>query len=153
MVKKNKRENKNSKLTTAEHVHPKEKRRSLGKKALLPEILIPWIAEVENNYRLKKKRKKIRVKDLVIITTEINSKFNRNKAGYTAIQSRTVGQEQRCENRSQFRNVTVGRTDGRTDKARCRVACPRLRTQVIDFKLLPPVTLQKSKNNQVSMFK
>jgi hypothetical protein len=37
---KNKRENKNSKLTTAEHVHPKEKRRSLGKKALLPEILI-----------------------------------------------------------------------------------------------------------------
>jgi hypothetical protein len=38
---KNKRENKNSKLTTAEHVHPKEKRRSLGKKALLPEILLP----------------------------------------------------------------------------------------------------------------
>jgi len=57
MVKKNKREKKNSKLTTAEHVHPKEKRRSLGEKALLPEILIPWIAEVENNYRLKKEKK------------------------------------------------------------------------------------------------
>ena len=38
-----------------------------------------------------------------------------NKAGYTAIQSRTDGQEQLCENRSQFKNVTDGRTDGPTD--------------------------------------
>ena len=29
-----------------------------------------------------------------------------NKAGYTAIQSRTVWQERQCENRSQFKNVT-----------------------------------------------
>ena len=50
-----------------------------------------------------------------------------NKAGYTAIQSRTVGQEQWCENRSQFKNVTDGQTDRPTDTARCRVACPRLK--------------------------
>ena len=48
----------------------------------------------------------------------------KNKTGYTAIQSRTVGQEQHCENRLEFRNVT----DGRTDTVRCRVACPRLKT-------------------------
>ena len=34
-----------------------------------------------------------------------------NKAGYTAIQSRTVGQEQYRKNRSKFRNATDGRTD------------------------------------------
>ncbi|MEE3022441.1 MAG: hypothetical protein VX367_07555 [SAR324 cluster bacterium] len=39
-----------------------------------------------------------------------------NKAGYTAIQSRTVGQEQLCKNRSEFRNVTDGPTDGPTDR-------------------------------------
>ena len=48
---------------------------------------------------------------LVIIKTEIfivysyniiscSKETDRNKAGYTAIQSRTVGQEQRCENHS-----------------------------------------------------
>ena len=37
-----------------------------------------------------------------------------NKAGYTAIQSRTVGQEQLFENRSEFKNVTDRRTDGPT---------------------------------------
>ena len=40
----------------------------------------------------------------------------KNKAGYTAIQSRTVGQEQYSKNRSEFRNVTDGRTDRRTDR-------------------------------------
>ena len=30
----------------------------------------------------------------------------KNKAGYTAIQSQTVGQEQKCENRSELKNVT-----------------------------------------------
>ena len=50
-----------------------------------------------------------------------------NKAGYTAIQSRTVGQEQLCENRSEFKNVTDGPTYRPTDTARCRVACPRLK--------------------------
>ena len=35
----------------------------------------------------------------------------KNKAGYTAIPSRTVGQEQSCEKRSEFKNVTDGRTD------------------------------------------
>ena len=51
-----------------------------------------------------------------------------NKAGYTAIQSKMVGQEQYRKNRSEFRNVTDGptdrQTDGPTDTARCRVACP-----------------------------
>ena len=55
-----------------------------------------------------------------------------NKAGYTAIQSRTVGQEQYRKNRSEFRNVTDGPTDLPTDlptnTAMCRVACPRLKT-------------------------
>ena len=50
-----------------------------------------------------------------------------NKARYTAIQSRTVGQEQYCENRSK-----MWRTDRHinrpTDTARCRAACPRLKT-------------------------
>ena len=32
--------------------------------------------------------------------------MSESEAGYTAIQSRTVGQEQYCENRSEFRNVT-----------------------------------------------
>ena len=40
--------------------------------------------------------------------------LTKNKAGYTAIKSRTVGQEQYCENR---KNVTDGRTDGPTDQA------------------------------------
>ena len=39
-----------------------------------------------------------------------------NKAGYTAIQLRTVGQEQLCVNQSQFRNISDGRTDGQTDR-------------------------------------
>ena len=39
-----------------------------------------------------------------------------NKAGYTAGQSRTVGQEQKSENRPEFNNVTDGRTDGPTDR-------------------------------------
>ena len=55
----------------------------------------------------------------------------KNKAGYTAIQSRTVGQELLCENRSEFNNVMDGPTDLPTDlptdTARCRVACPRLK--------------------------
>ena len=83
----------------------------------------------------------------------------KNKAGYTAIQSRTVGQAQWCKKRSQFNKAgytatpdecgwagaifevtwsfwqeqwgqrpqktkksKVGWTDGRTDKAECRVA-------------------------------
>ena len=33
-----------------------------------------------------------------------------NKAGYTAIQSRMVGQEQECKNRLEFKNVTDGPT-------------------------------------------
>ena len=37
-------------------------------------------------------------------------------AGYTAIQSRTVGQEQYCKIRSAFINVTDGRTDGPTGR-------------------------------------
>ena len=44
-------------------------------------------------------------------------KWLTNKAGYTAIQSWTVGQEQWCENPSQFKS------DGRTDTLWCRVAC------------------------------
>ena len=52
-----------------------------------------------------------------------------NKAGYTAIQSRIVGQEQYCENRSEFRNVT----DGPTDTVRCRVAWPRLTTKELSI--------------------
>ena len=48
-----------------------------------------------------------------------------NKAGYTAIQSRMVGQEQWSENCLNFKNVT----DGRTDRPRQGVvACPRLKT-------------------------
>ena len=39
-----------------------------------------------------------------------------NKAGYTAIQSRTVGQEQYCENRSEFKNVTYRLSDFPTDR-------------------------------------
>ena len=38
-----------------------------------------------------------------------------NKAGYTAIQSRTVGQEQWSENPPNFINVTNRRTDQPTD--------------------------------------
>ena len=37
--------------------------------------------------------------------------FLTNKAGYTAIQSRTVGQEQEWKNRLEFKNVTDGPTD------------------------------------------
>ena len=39
-----------------------------------------------------------------------------NKVGYTAIQSRTVGQEQWYKNRSEFKNVTDGRTYRHTDQ-------------------------------------
>ena len=35
----------------------------------------------------------------------------RNKAGYTAIQLWTPGQEQYCKNRSEFKNVTYRPTD------------------------------------------
>ena len=49
-----------------------------------------------------------------------------NKAGYTAEQLQTVGQEWKYKNHSQFKNVTYRRTDGWTDMARCRVMCPRL---------------------------
>ena len=56
-----------------------------------------------------------------------------NKAKYTTIQSRTVGQEQQCENRPEFKNVTDGPTDRHTNlptnTARCRVACPQLKTK------------------------
>ena len=40
----------------------------------------------------------------------------KNKTGNTEIQSRTVGQEQLCENRSEFKNVTDGRTYLPTDR-------------------------------------
>ena len=50
-----------------------------------------------------------------------NRRWDANKAGYTAIQSRTVGQEQCCENRSEFKNVTEGPTYRPTDMARCSV--------------------------------
>ena len=39
----------------------------------------------------------------------------KNKAGYTAGQSRMVQQERKCKNHSQFRNITNVRTDRRTD--------------------------------------
>ena len=61
--------------------------------------------------------------------SEISCVFQ-NKAGYTAIQSRTVGQEPLCENRLQLKNVTDGPTDGPTDTARCKVACPRLENEI-----------------------
>ena len=61
--------------------------------------------------------------------THVNMDADVNKAVYTAGQSRTVGQEQQCRNRSQFRNVTGGPTDRLTDTARCRLACPRLKTK------------------------
>ena len=58
-----------------------------------------------------------------------------NKAGYTAIQLRTVRQEQYFENRSEFKNVTDRLTDILTDlptdTARCRVACPRLKMREV----------------------
>ena len=43
-------------------------------------------------------------------TYKINLYTIGNKAGYTAIQSRTVGQEQYHENCSEFKNVTDRRT-------------------------------------------
>ena len=42
-------------------------------------------------------------------------------------QPRTVGQGQYCKNRSQFRIMTDGGMDRKTDMARCRVAYPRLK--------------------------
>ena len=45
------------------------------------------------------------------ITDYIKDYIKAEKAGYMAIQSRTVGQEQYCKNCSEFRNVTDGRTD------------------------------------------
>ena len=44
----------------------------------------------------------------------LNSSYN--KAGYTAIQSRMVGQEQYRKNHSEFINVTDRLTDQRTDQ-------------------------------------
>ena len=49
------------------------------------------------------------------------------KVGYTAIQSRTVGQEQQCKNRLELKKCD-GPTDLPTITASCRVACPQLKT-------------------------
>ena len=46
----------------------------------------------------------------------IERRIQFNKAGYTAGQSRTVGQEQKCKTHLQFRNVMDGLTDGPTDR-------------------------------------
>ena len=43
-----------------------------------------------------------------------------NEAGYTAIVSRTVGQEHLCENRSDFKNVTT--RQGVESRARLKMA-------------------------------
>ena len=63
--------------------------------------------------------------------TLLQNHSSKNKAGYMAIHLRTVGQEQWCKNRSQFRNVTNTptnhRTDGPSDTARRRVTCPQLK--------------------------
>ena len=61
--------------------------------------------------------------------------LNLNKAGYTAIQSGTVRQEQRCKNCSEFKKVT-GWTDILTNTARWGVACPQLKTYINDIQLL-----------------
>ena len=58
----------------------------------------------------------IRISVLLSICPLVPLSICLNKAGYTAIQSRMVGQERYRENRSEFRNVTDGRTDGRTDR-------------------------------------
>ena len=53
---------------------------------------------------------------------EKERKRNKNKAGYTARQSRMVGQEPLAIQK------TLLPTYRPTDTARCRVACPRLKT-------------------------
>ena len=39
----------------------------------------------------------------------------------------------KCYKQSKFKNVTDGRTDGLTDRARCRVACTRLKMSAYYF--------------------
>ena len=54
-----------------------------------------------------------------------------NKAGYTAIQSWTVGQELKCKTARKFENILDGQTYRWTDGPQgveLRVACPRLKT-------------------------
>ena len=53
--------------------------------------------------------------------------IGKNKAGYTAGQSRMVGQERKSKNHLRFKNVMDGLTDGPIDTVRERVACPRLK--------------------------
>ena len=60
-------------------------------------LYLPWIESTSDHF-----------------TKNVTSIFLQHKAGYTAIQSRTVGQEQKCRNCLRFRNVTDGRTDGPT---------------------------------------
>ena len=55
-----------------------------------------------------------------VVTENTLGKSNFNKAGYTAIQSRMVTQEQQCENRSKSKKH-VGQTN------RHGKACPRLK--------------------------
>ena len=50
----------------------------------------------------------------VQILVDDTARLTKNKAGFTARQSRTVGQGQWCQNRSQFKNVTNQPTDGPT---------------------------------------
>ena len=53
----------------------------------------------------------------------------KNKAGYSAIQSRMIEQEQFCENRSQLRNVMDGPVDQcalHGDYAKCESTWPLL---------------------------
>ena len=60
--------------------------------------------------------------------------IQRNKAGYTAIQSRTVGQEQQCKKLLGIQKCD-GPTDRPTDTARCRVACPRLKIKWFELEI------------------
>ena len=55
------------------------------------------------------------------------SKLLSNKAKYTAVQSRMVGQQHLCIY-LQFKNITDRPPDRPTDTVRCWVACPRLKT-------------------------
>ena len=64
---------------------------------------------------LKERNKEIKSNIMRTVGTDTNQKRREKKAGYTAIQSRTVGQEQKGKNRSEFKDVTDGRTDGSTD--------------------------------------
>ena len=68
----------------------------------------------EGNEKKKRKKESVHRSDRSSVDpSKMKSKMN--KAGYTAIQSRTVGQEQQCKNHSEFRNVTDRQTDGPTD--------------------------------------